>query len=153
MPWSDALAAIEARMAANWTATPVVYANEDENDEGKIVDGEPWVFFDPVETEARIAQFGHKGSNQWRNYGQIWAHVFVPRHTHRALARQYARQIGDIFRGQGFGDLSTGALVQCMAPVIDGTPVTDSGGRTLADDSGQWWRVSVMIEFRYDYIG
>ena len=136
MSFAAAKAAIRARMTANWTATPIAHPNE------PFALPDPpaaYVFFEVVGTDGDAVAFGSPGANRWQNTGQIWAHVFVPSYSGDELATTHAAAIGAIFRGVTFSD------VTCFAPVID--------GGAKADQDGNWYRVSVRVDFKFGYFG
>lgn len=101
-------------LVTQWGATtPLVFENEQF---AKPNVPAPWVmveifgdFFDQVSIGASPVL-----SNLWREEGQVLMHVMTPSNTGTGLARTYAKQLVDLFRGQEingvrFRDASIGA--------------------------------------------
>jgi len=143
--YAGAVAAIKARMAANWTTTPVVYQNAANEYDPATATQTPWVFFEVIGSSSGLRGVGMPGNHVWLYRGFIAAHVFVPINTGTDQAQQYANSIGEIFRAEGFYDNGDGAQVRTWAPRTD-------GGGSDADD-GNWWRVSCVIPFEYLHRG
>lgn len=125
--------AIEGRFAANYTATPIKYANKK---------------FEPPKTTAWVAltiltgigrQASLGASNPLHRFtGVIQIDVFAPEDTGTATARGHADTIGDIYRRQQFSYSSSGTIT-CDTPYI-----TDRG-----IENG-WHRLVVSIPYRRD---
>ncbi len=128
----DAASAIRSRMQANWSATPIVW----ENTPSEPTPGTAFVFLEILNADAFQASIGAPTSRLYRHTGVIQAHVFTPVNKGTKDALQHADAIAAIFRGQTFSG------VLCFAPRI--------GGGELADDDGNWWRVTVSIPFQFD---
>jgi hypothetical protein len=145
--YAGAVAAIKARVAANWTTTSVAWAN-DENDSVKMNDNGdpiPWVYGEIINTWSGIEGAGKPGSQTWLYDGLISLDVFVPVRTGTALAFQYAVALGEIFRAKLFYDDNAGHYVRSWSPRLD-------GGDSSSDD-GLWWRVTATIPFEYWHRG
>lgn len=136
MAWSEAVAAIRARVATEWTACPVAWPNE------AFIPPEPlapWLYIECVMVDARIAGIGSPGANLFRDAGLIRAFIHVPSMTGEAEAQTLAAAFVDLFRTAAFDG------VQCWAPrIFDGMP---------GDDAGNWWQVPVTVPFSHDYFG
>lgn len=109
----EAFDAIETLAKAVWTATPIVFENDD-----WPLPGTPAaflfveVFGDFFGQESIGAE--NQRANLWREAGQVHAHVLVPRGRGSRNARLLARQFIDLFRGETisgvvFRDASIGA--------------------------------------------
>jgi hypothetical protein len=145
--YAGAVAAIKARVAANWTTTPVGWGN-DANEPTKFDgSGDPsaWVYGEVINTSSDIEGVGKPGSQTWRYDGLIYLHVFVPVSSGTVTAFQYAVSLGEIFRGALFYDNGVGDFVRSWSPRVDGG---DSGS-----DDGLWWRVTATIPFQYWHRG
>lgn len=137
MSFHQAVADIRARMAANWAATPIAYANEPF---APPEPPSPWVFFEVVEGASMLRGIGKPGERLYIYTGLIQAHVYVPAGSGETLARQYADAIGEIFRAKQFG-----------STVRTNVPNVDAGGP--GSDDGLWWRVTAAIDFDFFYHG
>lgn len=144
--YAGAEAAIEDKLRTEWTTTPVFFDNEpvgDRNDnQGRPT---PWVLCEITQTGGDVRGAGQPGNNVWLYDGLITVHVFVPRSSGRRKAREYAWQIGEIFRAKAFYGDTPGHLIRTWTPRIDagGTP----------DDEAQWYRRTVTIDFDYWHTG
>lgn len=143
--YAGAVAAIKARMAANWTTTPIVYQNAKNEYDPGANDQQPWVFFEVLGSSSGLRGVGMPGSHVWLYRGFIMAHVFVPVNSGTDTAQQYAVTIGEIFRAKEFYNDTPPACVRTWSPQTDGG----------ADDSedGKWWRVTCSIPFEFYYRG
>jgi len=142
---AGALAAIEQRFDAAWTATPKAF----ENDPAPVVqDGNgivsPWVYFEAFVTDADIRGVGRPGSHVVIDRGEIVVTVFAPLNSSRAIALQHATAIGEIFRVREFYQVEPGCCVRTW------TPLVGRGDRTVSENpDGNWWAVSVTIPFEF----
>ena len=145
--FAGAVAAIKARLAANWATTPIAYVNEGEPVTRNAATGapEPWVLAEIVGTASTIHGTGRPGDRVWLYDGLIHAHVFVPKGSGAATALAHAVALGDIFRNAQFYADTPGHAVRCWAPRIDG------GGD--GDDDGLWFRVTMTCPFEYWHRG
>jgi hypothetical protein len=129
--------AIQAYLTANWAATPLVF----ENDLYLLPDTPvPYVVVEisgQVYGQCSVGAESQTG-NLWREDGLLWLHVFVPTGTGSLLARQYTKQLVDLFRGL---DLIAGALRFRDASI--------GLGEAGAED-GNYWRLSASVEWRFD---
>jgi hypothetical protein len=143
---AGAVAAIEARLTANWTTTPIAFENA--ASDPVVLDGNsvpiPWVFCE-VETDAAgIRGVGTPGSHTVLETGVVRVTVFVPVGTERATAQQYADSIGEIFRVKQFYDTDPGACVRTWTPTVSlGRPAETQ------NPAGSWWAVSVAIPYEF----
>ena len=135
-------AAIEARLAANWTTTPVFLADEI-NDPPEPPS--PFVVLEFPGGFSRQYTIGSPGSNVWLEEGAFMIHVMVPVGIDpgsglpwRKVARNYAETIAQIFRGQTFA-----TSVICYAPL----PPQESERA-----NGNYWGVSFGVPFHYQFL-
>lgn len=149
---AGAMAAIEQRLADNWTTTRIAYANTTPDQPWPPVDETtgnttPWVLVEVVNTTSGDGPraCGEPGNQFWLYIGLINVHVFVPLNFGIAIPRSYASQIGDIFRNAAFYNDTPGYQVRTISPRIDGG---DSGS-----DDGTWFRVTATIPFEYYHRG
>lgn len=146
--YDGAVAAIEGRLTANWTTTPIGFENEDDpvqtGGDGNLA---PWVFCEVVSDRAGIRGVGKPGSHVVVDEGFISATVFVPVGSGRAIARRHAVAIGEIFRTKEFYNSDPGACVRTWTPEIGpGNPATSE------NPSGNWWAVTVTIPFEFFHL-
>ncbi len=149
--YAGAAAAIEARLTANWTTTPIAFENE------KLPSGiigslpnralNPWVLCEVVGEDGEIVGAGKPGDHVNRLSGTIEITVFVPVDSKRATARGHAVAIGEIFRNQEFYQ-SAGACVRTWVPWI-------GGGRRAKSENpdGNWWALPLIVPFEFINIG
>ncbi len=142
---AGALAAIEAKFRAEWTLTPISMDNDDSGPTTEDADGvsEPFVYFDANSEDSDIIGVGAPGNQTTVDYGVIEATVFVPLGSQRAIARQHATAIGEIFRVKEFYQ-SAGACVRTWQPRVRRGETTSS-----ENPNGKWWAVAVSIPFEF----
>lgn len=147
--YAGAVAAIEARLAANWATTPIRKQNDATPVSWPPLDGSgnpsPWVQLEVLQNEAGLRAIGVPDSHLWLDRGTIYVHVFVPVSSGLTTAMQYAVQVGEIFRAAAFYDDGQGSIVRSWAPRVLGA---DSGS-----DDGLWFRVTTAIPFEFYYRG
>lgn len=137
---SDVVAdAIEAYLSANWIATPIKFENQPfqrpVSDSGAAL---PFIAFEITGTLYAQQSIGEsaQAANRWDEEGQLWLHVYVQTDTGSSIARRYAKQLADLFRG--------------LRLVGDNLEFTDAsiGMGQPGDDDGVYWSVSVEIDWR-----
>lgn len=142
--YAGAVQAVKDYLAANFTAIPVGYLNGEapaSNDSS----GNPtaWALIEIRGTSAEPRSIALKGQKLWTQFFMLWAHVFTPNGSGDSAAREYAEQIGNVFREALFYDSEALHCVRTNTPnVHDG----DSGS-----DDGLWYRVSVSVDGEYWY--
>lgn len=97
---------VEQRLDANWTATPVVFENEDfptPDDPAAFVFVE---LYGDVFDQISIGGGDEVGDNLWREAGSLLMHVMTPNGTGTRDARAFAKQLVDLFRGQEIGGVT-----------------------------------------------
>ena len=130
--------AIRTHLETAWTATPLVFENE-----GDAPDFTPWVYVEAAGGfyDAASIGAGTPQDNLYREEGVVFLWIFVPGGTGTTLARQYAKQMADVFRGL---ELSAGTLrFESMSIVL--------GESTERD--GPWWRIGVTVDYQKDHTG
>lgn len=137
---SDVVAdAIEAYLSANWAATPISFENQPfsrpASDNGAAA---PFIALEITGTLYAQQSIGEsaQAANRWDEEGQLWLHVYVQTDTGSSIARRYAKQLADLFRGLRL----VGDNLEFMdASIGMGQP---------GDDDGVYWSVSVEIDWR-----
>jgi hypothetical protein len=133
MSFADTRAAFEARLAANWSTTPITWENV-----------EP-----PERTSAYIAPFLLDGeanqvslgtSPRHRHAGVFVMQIFVPEASGTQTARAYADTLAAVFRGQQFSAGSSG-LITCRSPSL-----RSIGAR------GGWCQFNVVVPWHRDLV-
>ncbi|EHK56902.1 hypothetical protein [Allomesorhizobium alhagi] len=101
----EAFETIEQRLRAQWTETPLVFENEDyplPDVPAHFVYVEVYGdFFDQASIGAEP-----RTDNLWREVGQLYLHVMTPNGIGSGTARQLARQLVDLFRGEDIGSVT-----------------------------------------------
>ncbi|QRY68195.1 hypothetical protein JVX98_28320 [Ensifer sp. PDNC004] len=122
-------------LVANWLATPIAFENDGFEPPS---DPDYWLlvemFGDLFAQESIGAET--QDANLWREAGQIYVHVMTPRGVGTRVARQYGRQIADLFRGQE------------IAGVVFRDASIGAGEPGKAD--GSYFRMTVTIDWQRD---
>lgn len=142
---AGAMAAIEARLTANWTTTRIAFPNEEPaapwppvRDNGSLA---PWVYAEVDCDDAEIRAFGTPQNQTVIDKGLIRLTLFVPKDEGRVDARAYAVALGEIFRQQQFYADEAGVCVRTLTPRPD-------GGIAVSDD-GNWFTMTTTIDFEF----
>ena|SRR3990167_302704 len=130
--------AIKARLdpveGGSWSTTPIRW----ENDSLADPTDDHWIYVEMTGT--LYAQMsigaGAQTDNRFDEEGLLWIHVMAKTGIGTQTARQYAKQIADIFRGV---TLLSGNLEFLDARIGRGVP---------GESDGQWWRLPIEIEWR-----
>lgn len=154
--YAEAMAAIEAKLAAEWTATPIGYANPTPAETPEpwppiddVGNPAPFVVIEVKSTDANIVGTGTPGNQTICDDGMIVVSALVPSNTGRALARQNAVAIGEIYRNKKFYDATPGAYIRSWTPKVgEGAPAAIEGAV-----SGNYYCVSVTIPFEFWHRG
>lgn len=126
--------AIHDHLEAQWTATPIVFENEDwptpDSPAAFVLVEIFGDFYDLASIGA-----GSVTANRWRETGQLLMHVMTPTGAGTATARTYAKQLLDLVRGQEidgviFRECSIGA----------GEPGTNDGNYFRMTATANWER-------------
>ncbi|MBS7699171.1 MULTISPECIES: phage tail terminator-like protein [unclassified Chelatococcus] len=145
--YAGAVAAIFARLQAQWTATPLAFPNgarpaELDPDTGLL---RPWVYAEVIGAGSTIVGAGVPRDHVYVYDGLIKLHVFTPSGTDAAVGFQHAVALGEIFRTQEFYNETSGHCVRSWSPRVD-----DGGD---GDSDGLWFRVTTTIPFEYWHRG
>jgi len=133
----DAQALIRSTLDTGWATTEKRYPNEDINPpRNKDGAAAPFVLLEFLDAADEQMSIGSPGNNLFRRSGTCFVHVLVPRGTGDGTALLYAQDIGALFRGRDLGG------VTCEGASI--------GGGGPGDDTGNYWRRSVAIDFWFD---
>jgi hypothetical protein len=151
--YAGAKVAVGARLAANWSTTPIVLPNRSKpdgwNQQWPPVDADalllPWAHLEIVGAGSEIAGTGTRGNHLWHYFFDILVHVFAPVGEGQGRADTYANQIGEIFRAAEFYNDTPGYCVRTLAPAVD------DGSK--GDDDGNWWRVTMSVPATYWHRG
>jgi hypothetical protein len=146
---AGALAAIEAWLTANWTATPIAFENLDPADPSQPwppVDGNgapvAWVFCELVDVDPKMVGFGKPGSQTIIEQGLIKLYVMVQKGGGLADARVKATALGEIFRQKEFFNSDPTARVRTRTPRVGRDPLISEDGNSICGAS-----CSVPYEF------
>jgi hypothetical protein len=132
---TEAFALIETTLRGNWTLTPLVFENE-----GFELPDQPahFVYVEVWGESYRQESLGAetRDANLWRESGQLMMHVMVPDGIGTSLARQYAKQLVGLFRGQD----------------IDETTFRDAsiGAGEAGRDFGNYWALTAAVNWERD---
>lgn len=117
-------------------AVPLVFENEDFTPPAPDPD-KAWVlvemtgnFYEPESIGA-----GSDAANRYGEEGQIFFHVMVPKGVGSQVARQYGRQLVDLFRGR---ELDSGKITFPSSSIGRGEP---------GDEDGVWWRLGCSVVY------
>lgn len=123
--------AVRNHLAANWTATPICWPNEDFTppDQGA------WV---AVEMEGGLYEqrsigAENQASNRWVEEGTLQLHVLVPFGTGELQASLYLEQLSTLLRGL---ELPGSTIFESMHL-----------GVGVGDDTGKWWRKTLRAHY------
>jgi hypothetical protein len=135
MAHPDAVAAIEERLEANWTATPVVGVNTVGTPPS---DGSAYVMVDyPFSNTRRMST----GDRIYREEGGFRLVLHAERGIGLAGGLAQSEQLAAIFRDQKFG---TGLRVNTLEP---DSPIVDD-----RNDEGVYYLVVTVCRFTFDYV-
>jgi hypothetical protein len=129
--FEDARNAIESRLAANWTTTPIRYENVPFKETMA-----PYLALFILDATGRQISLGTPAVRRWE--GIIKIQVFVQADTGTKLPRTYADTVGAIFDRAQFSAGSSGTI-RCRIPSAVHVGVTNG-----------WDQVSVTIPFIRD---
>lgn len=126
--------AVRAHVEQRWTFTEIRWPNETYD---APPDG-PWVIFEIFGTVYGQQSLGMdiQADNRWDHEGHIWFHVMVPQGAGSTNIRGAAKALADLFRGL--------RLMNQKLEFMDAS----IGPGASADETGNWFRVSVSIQWR-----
>ncbi len=128
MSFEDAAKAIESRLQANWSTTPIKFENAPFAETTSA-----YVALYIRDGEGNQVSLGTPALRRWP--GLIIVQVFVPENTGTRKAREYADDIGPIFDRVQFSSGGSGTIT-CRTPSID----------VIGLKFG-WWQVNVTVMF------
>ncbi len=145
--FAGAVGAIKQRLRDHWTATPILFENEEPP--AAILAGDAaWIECVVLTDTAEQRSIGSPGTNLMTDEGAVEITVFVPAGTGTEIAHQHAVAIAAIFRNQDFYRDWDGRKVSTTMPLIG------RGQRAESENpSGSWWSVPVTTPFTFYYIG
>lgn len=127
---------VQQRLAALWTATPVVFENQDwptADTPAAFVFVE--IYGDSFD-QASIGGGDALDANLWREEGQLLMHVLVPSGTGSRAARAHAETLAVLFRGQEIGGvIFRGASLGATEPGVQ---------------DGQYFRMTCAVSWQRD---
>lgn len=128
MATSALRAAVEGRVQANWTATPVAYDGAN-----FAVPATAWIKVAIADNKTVLTELG-SGVKRRRSYGVIYGDIFAPRGKGSNEARTLADTFATLFRDFKSADLT------CDEPTVH--PVGEKDG---------WYQLLVGVPYRYDF--
>lgn len=136
MARQEVVAAVTARLAANWSTTPIVLPNDTQAQPPS--DGSAFVSVQFPVADAQIIGMAAAGARPLRETGAIRLVVSVPRGDGLTTGLTYCEQLAALFRLQTF----SGVVCFEAKPPID----NDSS------DNGAYWVLSISIIYQFDYL-
>lgn len=135
MSSSQVATAVRARLAALWTATPIVADTWLRDDSPPPAGATYWLApdFDAPAVEEQET-IGAPGDNVFRERGIFQLHVFGPVGNGDATLRQYANTLRALFRGRTF----------------DGVCCYGADPPEVGPGGGRWLRASVAVDYQFD---
>lgn len=118
--------AIEARLAANWTTTPIRFENVPFQETGA-----PFVALYILDGEGRQISLGQSVTRRWVSV--IILQIFTPSSTGTRIGKMYADSLGAIFDRAEFSAGNSGTI-RCRIPSM----------HTVGDVEG-WHQINVTI--------
>lgn len=123
--------AIEARLAANWTTTPIKFENVP-----FVETVDPYLALFILDGEGNQITVGDPVVKRWT--GLILIQVFVPQDTGTKLARTYADSLGALFERQTFSAGASGTIRSRIASI-----------QSIGVKDG-WYQINVTVPFIRD---
>lgn len=130
--------AVEAVLAANWTATPVIKMNDSQSLPPKSGAEYVEVVY-PVANETQMS-IGAPGANVWREIGAFQVRLYSTRGAGLSAAITKADALAVLFRGQRIA-----ANMECGE--VDSAALHDD------NDRGNYFVVGVIVNYFHDLIG
>lgn len=136
MAQAAVVAAVAARLAANFTRCPVVGINTQGDTDPA---GKPFLAIEyPVANENQIT-IGAPGANVFRETGAIRFVLSIERANGIDQGMGWADELRALFRGKQFASVNTWAP---SSPVLDDN-----------NDSGTYWRLTFAVPYYFDFVG
>lgn len=127
--------AVEARLAANWTTTPIIGVNLQGDTPS---DGSAFVAVQyPVANEAHVGMAG-VGQRTFRETGAFRIVINIARGQGVALGLQYAETLRSLFRAAQFSGVS------CLAP----SPAIEDN----TNDNGNYYVLTFVVTYYFDLL-
>lgn len=134
--------AVRAHLEANWTATPLVFDNEDAAPDGRRPQegAGAWVMIEMTGNFYDQASIGSGSpvTDLWREDGLVFMTVMVRAGTGSRTARAYTKQLCDLFRGV---ELADGSIRFREASIGVGEKATPDGN---------WFGLPVQVAYEAD---
>lgn len=127
--------AIEGKLAADWTETPIVGVL---TPDAKPLGNVPFILVQYPITNSEQASIGAPGDNWWRDEG-VFSLLVHQKKSRVELALQQADELAAMFRGKDIDG------VRCWAP--SGAAFDDGNDQAL------YYVVSVAVPYWYDHRG
>lgn len=149
--YAGAVAAIKARLIANWTSTLIVYVNKQPEPPFPPIDPAtgnpaPFLICEVSGTKSEVYTFGNSGNRFFCYDGLILLHILVPMDEGTDRAQELAVTAGEIFRAATFYVDANGSYIRTIAPnPPDGGSAADLEGVP----AGSSFRVTVSCPFQY----
>lgn len=133
--------AIRDFLVLNWTLTPIAFENENQDTAGNVIPPPmvvPWIEIEMTGTDYAEESLGagNPRDNRWDEEGLLFINVYVQAGSGSSLARTYAKQLVDLFRGL--------YLLNDALEFLDS--VIGMGRPGLV--SGNWFMLPVHVEWR-----
>lgn len=128
--------AVEARLAANWSACPVYGLNSEAE---TPADGSPFLVVQYPVARSEQMSVGSPGANLWREEGAIRIVIHAQRGEGAADGLTWADELAALFRGKIFDGVTAWAP---SPPVIDAN-----------NESGNYFALAIAIPYQFDLIG
>lgn len=149
--YAGAVAAIKARLVANWTTTAIVYVNKQPEPPFPPVDPvtgnpAPVLVCEVIGTKSDVYTFGNLGNRFFLYDGLVILHILVPIDEGDDRAQALAVSAGEIFRTATFYVDANGSYIRTIAPnPPDGGSAANIEGLQI----GASFRVTVSCSFQY----
>lgn len=149
--YAGAVAAIKARLVANWTTTAIAYVNKQPEPPFPPIDSAtgnpaPVLVCEVTGSGSSVYTFGNVGNRFFIYEGLIVLHILVSIDEGDARAQQLAVNAGEVFRAATFYQDANGSYIRTIAPnPPDGGGKADIEGLQI----GASFRVTVTINFQY----
>lgn len=135
----DVYDAFEARLRANWTATPLAFENEPR--QHLVEAGEPFVYVEIFGDDFNQATAGAPGANLWHERGSTFMHVMIPSGQGSKQARAWAKDLLDLFREQE-------VVVDAISGEALDMPEMSIGAGEPGEDIPNYWALTAAIHWQ-----
>jgi len=138
MDHAEVRSTLAARLASNWTATPIAWPNYDFDPSRLSADEQTTGFIRfsiQFGASEQIGLGGELDKRQWRNLGVLFIQVFVAENSGTKLCMQHVDALKELWRGQ---QLAGGILIR--SPDIN----------VIGRDNEGFFQVNVSVAFQWD---